>query len=203
MSKVFVSMTMSLDGFVAPETRADDPKHWMTEWMKLQSWVFGQQFFRDNLHLGKGGEEGPDNDYLRRTFERTGVSVMGKRMFDAGEHSWPEDAPFHTPVFVVTHEKRDPWPRKGGTTFYFVDGIVRALANAREVARDRDIRVSGGANLVQQCLRAGLVDELELAVPPVCLGTGIRLLEDVGGLKLKIRSSESSAAVTRLAYARG
>jgi hypothetical protein len=83
---------------------------------------------REHLKLGEGGEEGRDNDIVRETFERTGASLMGKRMFDAGEQAWPEEAPFHTPVFVVTHEKRDPWERSGGTTFHFVnDGIETAL----------------------------------------------------------------------------
>src|SRR5690349_10306461 len=110
--KVFFSVTMSLDGFMAPDdvppelvfTREGrkDPmaRRWLTKWSELQAWVFPQRWFRENLKLGEGGEEGVDNDVVRVTFERTGASVMGKRMFDAGELSWPEDAPFHTPVFV-------------------------------------------------------------------------------------------------------
>jgi dihydrofolate reductase len=118
--KVFFSMTMSLDGFIAPEERMDDRdvQRWMAQWMELQRWMFPQRFFRENLKLGEGGEEGRDNDIARETFERTGASVMGKRMFDLGEHAWPEEAPFHTPVFVVTHEKRDSWERPGGTTLF-------------------------------------------------------------------------------------
>src|SRR3978361_2124235 len=85
------------------------------QWMELQRWVFPTGFFRESLKLGGGGEEGRDNDIVRETFERTGASVMGKRMFDAGEQMWPEEPPFHTPVFVVTPEKRNPrgrsvWP---------------------------------------------------------------------------------------------
>ena len=144
--KVFFSVTMSLDGFIAPEERRDDPdaQRWMAQWMELQQWIFPLRFFRENLKLGEGGEEGRDNDIVRETFERTGASVMGKRMFDAGEQMWPEEAPFHTPVFVVTHEKRDPWERIG-TTFHFVnDGIGPALDQAREAAGDRDVRIAGG-----------------------------------------------------------
>jgi len=142
--KVFFSVTMSLDGFIAPEERTDDPdvQRWMAQWMELQQWIFPQRFFRENLKLGEGGEEGRDNDIVRETFERTGASVMGKRMFDLGEQAWPEEAPFHTPVFVVTHEPRDPWERPGGTTFFFVnDGIETALDQAREAAGDRDVRI--------------------------------------------------------------
>ena len=90
----------------------------MTKWSELQAWLFPQRWFRENLKLGEGGEEGIDNDIARATYERTGASVMGKRMFDLGEQAWPEEAPFHTPVFVVTHTKRDPWERPGGTTFH-------------------------------------------------------------------------------------
>lgn len=106
--KVFFSVSMSLDGFIAPES----PDQLMgQQWMELQRWVFAQRHFRENLGIGEGGEEGRDNDSVRETFERTGASIMGKRMFDAGEHAWPEDPPFHPPVFVVTHEVREPWPR--------------------------------------------------------------------------------------------
>jgi dihydrofolate reductase len=127
---VFFSVSMSLDGFIAPASLGELMGQ---QWMELQQWIFPQRFFRENLKLGEGGEEGRDNDIARETFERTGASVMGKRMFDAGEQAWPEEAPFHTPVFVVTHEKRDPWERPGGTTFHFVnDGIEPALDQARE-----------------------------------------------------------------------
>src|SRR4051812_42458902 len=85
--------------------------HVVTKWSELQAWAFPQRFFRENLG---SGEEGRANDIARETFERTGASVMGKRMFDAGEQSWPEEAPFHTPVFVVTHTRREPWERPGG-----------------------------------------------------------------------------------------
>ena len=126
--KVYFSVSMSVDGFIAPESLDDLMGQ---QWMELQQWIFPQRFFRENLKLGEGGEEGRDNDILRETFERTGASVMGKRMFDAGELAWPAEAPFHTPVFVVTHTRREPWERPGGTTFHFVDdGIESARSTA-------------------------------------------------------------------------
>ena len=89
---------------------------------------------------------------------------MGKRMFDAGEQAWPGEAPFHTPVFVVTHTGRDPWERPGGTTFHFVsDGIEPALDQAREAAGDRDVRIAGGSETILEYLIAGLVDEFSIA----------------------------------------
>ena len=103
MGKVFFSVGMSLDGFIAPEgmdlAHADDPnyKDWLSQWMELQKWTSQQRFFRENLQLGEGGETGQDNRILEETFNRTGVSIMGKRMFEGGERFWPEEAPFHTP----------------------------------------------------------------------------------------------------------
>lgn len=104
--KVFFSVSMSLDGFIAPESLSDLMGQ---QWVELQRWMFPLRFVRENLKLGNGGELGRDNDIAQATFDRTGASVMGKRMFDAGETMWPEEAPFHSQVFVVTHEKRDPW----------------------------------------------------------------------------------------------
>ncbi|WP_226533815.1 dihydrofolate reductase family protein [Microbacterium paraoxydans] len=198
---VFFSVSMSLDGFIAPES----PDELMgQQWMELQRWVFRQRFFRENLRLGEGGEEGRDNDIVRETFERTGASVMGKRMFDAGEHAWPEDPPFHTPVFVLTHEQREPWERQGGTTFHFVDdGIRSALDRARVAAGDRDVRIAGGAETIVQYLDAGLVDEFHIALSPVLFGAGVRLFGgvDAGRVELDLVSAEHSPQTTHLRYA--
>lgn len=199
--KTFFSVSMSLDGYIAP----DSPEELMgQQWMELQGWQFPLRFTRENLNIGEGGDEGRDNDIARNTFLRTGASVMGKRMFDAGEEMWPDEAPFHTPVFVVTHEKRDPWERPGGTTFYFVnDGIETALDRAHEAAGARDVRVAGGGETIVQYLNAHLVDEFHVAVAPVLFGHGIRLFEQVNaaGIALEPISSESSPNVTHLAYA--
>jgi dihydrofolate reductase len=198
---VFFSVSMSLDGFIAPESSEELMGR---QWMELQRWIFPTRFFRENLTIGKGGEEGRDNDIVRETFERTGASVMGKRMFDAGERMWPEEAPFHTPVFVVTHEKRDPWERTGGTTFHFVnEGIEPALEQAREAAGDRDVRIAGGGETILEYVNAGLVDEFSIALSPVLFGSGIRLFEgvDAGRVALEPVRSEASSRVTHLTYA--
>ncbi|MBB3037045.1 dihydrofolate reductase family protein [Hoyosella altamirensis] len=199
--KVFFSVTMSLDGFIAPESVEDLMGR---QWRELQQWIFPQRFFRENLKLGKGGEEGRDNDIVRETFERTGASVMGKRMFDAGEQAWPEEAPFHTPVFVVTHETRDPWERPGGTTFYFVnDGIEAALEQAREAAGDRDIRIAGGGATILEYVNAGLIDEFSIALSPMLFGSGIRLFEGVDAARVALEPvrAEPTQRVTHLTYA--
>lgn len=186
MSKVFVNIGLSLDGFMAPEGMSiehwdrPDHKNWGAQWGALMGWVLKQQYFRENLKFGPGGETGPVNDLLRNTMERSGAYVMGKRMFEQGERSWPEDAPFHAPVYVLTHEQREPWVRPGGTTFYFInDGAERALELARQSAGERDIRISGGADVIQQYLNLSVVEELEIALVPVLFGSGRRLFENL------------------------
>ena len=177
---------------------------WMAQWRELQQWVFPQRFFRENLKLGEGGEEGRDNDIMRRTFERTGASIMGKRMFELGEKAWPEEAPFHTHVFVVTHEKRDRWERPGGTVFHFVnDGIAAALDQAREAAGDRDVRIAGGGATILEYVNAGLIDEFSIALSPVLFGSGIRLFAgvDAGRVALQPVRAEPTQRVTHLTYA--
>jgi len=205
MSKVFFSVTMSLDGFIAPEfMQLGQPvEKWLNQWMELQNYVFQQRFFRENLNLGDGGETGQDNRILEETYNRTGVSIMGKRMFDGGEQNWPEEAPFHTPVFVLTKEIRTPWERPGGTTFLFInDGIESALTQARNVAGDKDIRIAGGANAIRQYLNAGLVDEFSIAVSPVLFGAGVRLFDGVDQNKISLEIVEAihSPKVTHLNY---
>ncbi len=156
--KVFFSVTMSLDGFMAPEAvpvedvfspeGQNDPRvqRWMTKWSELQAWSVPAAVLPGEPQARRGRRGRTRQDIARETHERTGASVMGKRMFDGGEQAWPEEAPFHTPVFVVTHTKRDPWERPGGTTFHFVnDGIEHALDQAREAAGDRDVRIAAAA----------------------------------------------------------
>ena len=211
MSKVFVNIMLSLDGYVAPEGMSlehwNDPgyKDWGAKWGALTAWIFNQEYFRTLLKLGPGGETGPVNDMLRRTTERIGANIMGKRMFDGGERSWPEEAPFHTPVYVLTHQRRESWVRPGGTTFHFVnDGIDSALAQARQSAAGKDIRISGGADIIQQYLNLGVIEELEISLVPVLFSGGRRLFEDLGTAvpSLRIDSILDTPAATHLRYVR-
>ncbi|WP_079227611.1 dihydrofolate reductase family protein [Pseudomonas putida] len=211
MSKVFVNIGLTLDGYMAPEgmdiAHWDSPeyKHWGARWGELMSWILKQRYFRENLMFAPGGETGPVNDMLRHTMERTGAAIMGKRMFDQGERSWPEEAPFHCPVYVLTHEKREPWVRPGGTTFHFCnDGPAQALAKAMEVAGERDIRISGGADVIQQYLRMDAIDELEIALAPVLFGSGRRLFENLHEpvAKLRVDKVFHTPDATHLRYVR-
>jgi dihydrofolate reductase len=211
MSKVFVNIGLSLDGYMAPEGMTmehwETPayQNWGAKWGALMAWIINTQYFRDNLKLGPGGETGPVNDLLRSTTERIGANIMGKRMFEQGERSWPDEAPFHTPVYVLTHAKREPWVRPGGTTFHFVnDGAAHALALARDAAGSRDVRIAGGADVIQQYLAMGVVDELEIALAPVLFGGGRRLFEHLGepGPQLRIDRVLTGPAATHLRYVR-
>ena len=180
-------------------------KDWGAKWGAMMNWVLKLQHFRANLKFGPGGETGPVNDMLRHTMERSGANIMGKRMFEQGEIAWPAEAPFHTPVYVLTHEKREPWVRPGGTTFYFVnDGPESALEQAKESAGGRDIRISGGANVIQQYLNRGVIDELEIAMAPVMFGGGRRFFENLGEPvpQFRIVKVVDSPAVTHLRYVR-
>ncbi len=203
MSKVFFSLGMSLDGFIAgPNKGPTNPLG--DQGVEIHKWAFEQRAFRESLRLGDGGETGQDNRIVEATLERTGASIMGKRMFDEGERNWPEEAPFHTPVFVLTKEVRGPWEREGGTRFHFVnDGIASALQQARDAARGKDIRIAGGAQVVLQYLNAGLVDEFSIALAPVFLGDGLRLFDGVGTRRISVEVVEAihSSMVTHLRYA--
>jgi dihydrofolate reductase len=211
MSTVFVNIGLSLDGYMTPEGMTienwdrPDYKRWGAKWGALMAWIINQQYFRENLKLGPGGETGPVNDMIRHTTERIGANIMGKRMFEAGERAWPEDAPFHTPVYVLTHEKREPWVRPGGTTFYFVnDGPERALEQAMESAGARDVRIAGGPDVIQQYLNLGVVSELEIALAPVVFGGGRRLFENLREPVPQFRIDKvlQSATATHLRYVR-
>src|SRR5580765_1823153 len=209
MSKVFVNIGLSLDGYMAPEgmnmENWEKPavKDWGAKWGALMGWILNLQYFRENLKLGPGGETGPVNDMLRNTTERIGANIMGKRMFDQGERAWPEEAPFHTPVYVLTHAKRTPWVRPGGTTFHFInDGPERALELARESAGKRDVRIAGGANVIQQYLSMGVIDELEIALAPILFCGRTRLFENLSEpvAQFRIDKAFHSPAATHLRY---
>jgi|SRR6185312_10633661 len=201
MSNIIFDSGISLDGFFAGDNRSPaNPMGGVSG--KIHAWMFNQKAFWDHLQLEGGNEDGPDGKYIRETIERTGAFIMGKRMFEEGEVSWPEDL-FKADVYVLTHEKREPWVQKGTTTFYFInDGIESALEKARHSAKGKDIRIQGGANTIQQFLNAGLVDEFFLHIAPVFLGSGIRLFDNIDKDKYDIEIAEviPSNLTTHLRY---
>jgi dihydrofolate reductase len=202
MSKVFFSIGLSLDGFMAGTNRG--PENPLGEGgLKIHDWLFQQKAFIKQLSLAGEGQEGKDNDIIEEIFSRIGANIMGKRMFEEGEANWPENAPFHTDVYVLTAQQREPWERPGGTVFYFVnDGIESALEKARDSAGSKDIRISGGANVIHQYLNAGYIDEFSIHIAPVILGKGLRLFEklDENQFSVEITEAVNSQLVTHIKY---
>jgi dihydrofolate reductase len=178
MSKVIFDSAISLDGYFAGDNRGpENPMGGVSG--QIHSWMFNQKAFWNYLGMDGGISDDNDGKLIRETIDRTGAFIMGKRMFEEGEVSWPNDL-YKADVFVLTHEKRDPWIQDGTTRFYFVnDGIESALAKAKGSAKDKDIRIQGGANTIQQFLNAGLIDEFFIHVAPVFLGSGIRLFDGI------------------------
>ncbi|MBK8956808.1 MAG: dihydrofolate reductase family protein [Saprospiraceae bacterium] len=178
MSKIIFDSAISLDGFFAGENRSPkNPMGGVSE--KLHGWMFKQKAFWKHVKMEGGQEFGSDSKLIDDVFDRTGSYIMGKRMFIEGEVVWAEDL-YEADVFVLTHEKREPWVQKGTTTFYFInDGIESALEKARKSANGKDIRIQGGANTIQQFLNAGLIDEFFIHIAPMFLGSGIRLFDGI------------------------
>src|SRR5205807_8454644 len=137
--------------------------------------------------------------------------VMGRRMFSGGAGPWDDDPnadswfgdepPFHVPVFVLTHHARETVTKQGGTSFTFVtDGIESALDQARAAAGEKDVLLAGGANVVQQYLKAGLLDELQVHVAPLLLGGGVRLFDGLDPGELELTRVISSPFVAHLRF---
>jgi dihydrofolate reductase len=163
------------------------------------------------MHGGEGGETGPDDDVMREHFAGLGATIMGRNMFggypgDWGDGAWKgwwgDEPPFHHPVFVITHYARDPLVL-GETTFHFVtDGIESALRQAKAAAGSRDVGLGGGAEVAQQYLAAGLIDEIELNVVPIFLKGGERLFDNIEGFdkQLEVVRAVPGNGVTHLKY---
>ncbi|MBS0579375.1 MAG: dihydrofolate reductase family protein [Proteobacteria bacterium] len=181
MTRLYVrGFSLSLDGFGAGP--AQDLENPLGRGGKaVHQWVFETRFFR-RMTGQEGGRSGVDDDFVARGFENIGAWILGRNMFGPVRGAWPdeswrgwwgEEPPYHSDVYVLTHHARAPLKMAGGTTFYFVtEGIRAALERATQSARGRDVRLGGGVATVREYLRAGLIDEMHLAVAPVLLGSG-------------------------------
>ena len=207
---VFIDISMSLDGYVAgPNATLEEPLGKGGE--QLHEWVVRLEAWREP-HGRDGGETGPDSDLYEASVERIGAVIMGRRMFSGGSGPWESDPnadgwwgdnpPFHVPVFVVTHHEREPLEKDGGTTFTFVtDGFESALDQARAAAGEKDVAIAGGADVAQQALRAGAVDDVTLHLAPVLLGGGTSLFGDLGtDLTLRLTNVLEAPFATHLSY---
>ena len=185
MSKLRVqSFAVSVDGYGAgPNQDLQNPLG--VNGPELMEWFFNTRVWR-RMHGLEGGESGIDNDMAERGLAGLGAWILGRNMFGPVRGPWPgeswkgwwgDEPPYHTPVFVLTHHPRAQLQMTGGTTFHFVtDGIHAALDQAKKAANGKDVRLGGGVATIRQFLRAGLIDEMVLAVRPVVLGAGEPLL---------------------------
>ena len=209
MSKLRFQLAISLDGYIAgPDQSEENPLG--VGGMALHEWAFELEAWRRQQGLA-GGVVNASTPVVQELQSNVGATVMGRHMFGGGPGPWSEDPPwngwwgdnppYHTPVFVLTHHSRKPLEMEGGTTFIFVtDGIDAALEQARKAAGDQDVLIGGGANVVQQYLAAGVVDEFELHIAPILLGDGERLLENVGNLKMEQVRAIEAPGVTHIKY---
>jgi dihydrofolate reductase len=211
MARLTLDISMSLDGFIAgPNRTVEQPLGDGGE--RLHEWIIGLASFRER-HGRSGGERNADDEVVRETLDTAGAVLMGRRMFSGGEGLWEDDPvadgwwgddpPFRVPVFVLTHHARETVAKQSGTSFIFVtDGLESALAQAREAAGDKDVSVAGGASLVQQCIEAGFLDEMQIHLVPVFLGGGVRLFDQLGDTRgdLEVERAIHSPAVTHVKY---
>jgi dihydrofolate reductase len=187
MSKVRIHISVSADGYVAgPNQSEENPLGEAGE--RLHDWIVALRAWRAPHGL-EGGEVNASNAVVEEAQANIGAEVMGRGKFGGGpgpwgEDPWPgwwgEDPPFHMPVFVLTHHQREPLTLSDTTFTFVTDGIEAALEQARAAAGEKDVLVGGGADVINQYLAAGHVDELELHVVPFLLGGGARLFEGVG-----------------------
>jgi dihydrofolate reductase len=209
MSKLRCHISISLDGFVAgPNQSLENPLGEGGE--RLHDWVVPLASWREG-HDKEGGEVNASDRVVEEARENLGAAVMGRNMFgpigggpwvdEDWKGWWGDNPPYHYPVFVVTHHRRDPVEMAGGTTYRFVtDGIESALAQAKEAAGGKDVMLWGGGDVIGQYLAAGLLDELELHVVPILLGSGSRIFGDVGDVRLEQIRSVEAPGVTHLKY---
>jgi dihydrofolate reductase len=193
MTRVRVEgFTISLDGYGAgPSQDFDHPLG--VGGTDLHQWFVPTRTFQ-RTHGTGDGTTGIDDDFAARGFENVGAWILGRNMFGPIRGPWPDlnwrgwwgdNPPYHVPVVVLTHHERPPIEMEGGTTFHFVTGdIHEALDRARDAASGKDVRIGGGVNTIQQYLRAGLIDEMHVAISPVLRGRGERLFEGVDLLAL-------------------
>jgi dihydrofolate reductase len=189
MSKLRVeSFTISLDGFGAgPNQSLNNPLG--EGGTSLHGWAMATRTFQKQVFGNDDGATGIDDDFAQRGFTNIGASILGRNMFGPVRGPWPDESwrgwwgenpVYHTPVFILTHHARPPLVMQGGTTFHFVtQGISTALAMAKEAAQGKDVRLGGGVDTIQQYLRAGLIDEMHIAISPVLLGSGERLFQGI------------------------
>jgi dihydrofolate reductase len=211
MSRLILDITTSLDGFVAgPNESLEHPLGEGGE--RLHDWIVRLASWRGQ-HGQEGGETGVDDDVVTERTRSTGAFIMGRRMFSNGAGPWEDDPradgwwgddpPFKLPVFVLTHHPRETVVKENGTSYTFVtEGIEAALEQAKAAAGEKDVYLAGGADVAQQYLKAGLLDELQIHVVPLLLGDGLPLFDRLGGDPIELEQTKviHSERVTHLRF---
>ena len=204
MTRVRVeSFTISLDGYGAgPNQSLDDPLG--VGGTELHGWALPTRTFQRALFATESGATGVDDDFAARGFRNVGAWILGRNMFGPIRGPWPDQSwkgwwgsnpPYHVPVFVLTHHARPPVRMEGNTTFHFITGgIHEALSRAREAANGLDVRIGGGPDTIRQYLRAGLIDEMHVAIAPILLGAGEPLFEGLDAPALGYECEQFVAA---------
>jgi dihydrofolate reductase len=207
--KLRFEISMSLDGFVAgPNQSEENPLGEGGE--QLHEWVVGLEAWRRE-HGYEGGDVNASTQVVEESLENQGATLMGRNMFGGGPGPWGDDPwqgwwgdepPFHHPVFVLTSHAREPLALEGTTFTFVTDGIESALEQARAAAGEQDVQLAGGANVAQQYLKAGLIDELRLHVSPILLGDGARLFDNLDGADIALETTRvlEAPGVTHLTY---
>lgn len=209
MSKVRAHISASLDGYVAgPNQSMEEPLGQGGE--RLHDWVVRLRAWREHAGMD-GGEEDASSSVVEEEFANVGAEIMGRGKFGPPRRGpwgdgtwrgwWGDDPPFHKPVFVLTHHERQPLTLSDTTFTFVTDGIEAALARAKDAAGDKDVFVGGGADVINQYLAAGLMDEVELHVVPLLLGGGARLFDGVGpDVQLELIRTVEAPGVSHLKY---
>src|SRR6476620_4936802 len=213
MPRLIVSgFTISLAGYGA------GPRQTLTEPLgvggeELHAWLVSTQTFR-RMQGQEGGSTGIDEEFAAKSMADVGAWIMGRNMFGPVRGPWPDESwrgwwgknpPYHVPTFVLTHHSRPPLEMEGGTVFHFVtEGIEAALDQARAAARDKDVRIGGGSATIRQYLKAGLIDEMHLAISPILLGQGEPLFEGINlpALGYRVKEHVSTEAALHLVVGR-
>jgi dihydrofolate reductase len=191
---ILAAITTSLDGYITGPN--DGPERGLGEGgERLHYWVFGGPWTYDEEPRGEA--TGADKEILDEAFQRVGAVIGGRNTYEAAGH-WGDENPWGLPFFILTHR---PQEQPSGDDFTFVDGLDAAVGRAREAAGAKDVSIMGGADVIRQALRAGLVDELTVSIAPVVLGGGKRLFEGFDeSLDLEHVRTRESPFVTHLTY---
>jgi dihydrofolate reductase len=211
MTLVTAHMSISLDGcYAGPEF--DGKGNWMESpealaFFRITRWVTDTIAWRESQGF-EGGERDTNSEVIEEMIGSAGAHVMGRRMFNGGEGPWGDEPPFHAPVFVVTHHPRETLVKQGGTSFTFVtEGVEKAVEQARAAAGGKNVAIAGGGSLLQQVIKAGLLDQLDLHIAPAVVGEGMRLFDPealglVGGEAVELTPTKVVAipTVTHIRY---